>query len=167
MDSTDARLELQKDAGLTTTICDQDHANASLRGWEAYSCGTFTGGCWSLEEALLHINVLEMLAVLYGILCEGRSQGKYHPHQLRQYNSGVLSESHGGTKSQTLIETARQVWEWCLQRNITLSAQYLLGLENVRTDFLSRYLTDRTDWHLNPTIFQCFAVVGCQRWENA
>ena len=38
----------------------------SLRGWGAYSCGTFTGGCWSPEEALLHINVLEMLAVLLG-----------------------------------------------------------------------------------------------------
>ena len=28
--------------------------DASLRGWGAYSCGTFTGGCWSPEEALLH-----------------------------------------------------------------------------------------------------------------
>ena len=59
-----------------------------------------------------------------------------------------------GTKSQILIDTAHCVWEWCLQRNITLSAQYLPGFENVRADFLSQYLTDRTDWHLNPTIFQ-------------
>ena len=32
------------------------------------------------------------------VLCEGRSQGKNHPRQVRQYNSGVLSESQGGYK---------------------------------------------------------------------
>ena len=66
--------------------------NVSLRGWGAYPCVTFSGGCWSQED----------------------------PHHVRQYNSGVLSESHGGTKSKTLIYTARQVGEWCLQPRICL-----------------------------------------------
>ena len=130
--------------------------DASLRGWGAYSCGTFTGGCWSQEEALLHINVLEMLAVLYGIKSFVKGEAKVKTILIKSDNITVVSYLNhmGGTKSQTLIETARQVWEWCLQRNITLSAQYLPRLENVRADFLSRYLTDRTDWHLNPTIVQ-------------
>ena len=83
MDSTNARLEWQKDAGPTTTNCDQDQCIPEGLGsvllWNIY------GRCWSQED----------------------------PHQVRQYNSGALSESHGGTKSQRLIDTARQVGEWC------------------------------------------------------
>ena len=72
----------------------------SLRGWGAYSCVTFTGGCWSPEEALLHINVLEMLAVLYGIksFVKGEAKVKTILIKSENFNSGVLSESHGGYK---------------------------------------------------------------------
>ena len=34
-----------------------------------------------------------------------------------------------------------------------ITAQHLTGLQNVQADFTSRYLTDRTEWILNPWIF--------------
>ena len=85
------------------------------------------------------------------VLCEGRSQGKNHPRQVRQYNSGVLSESQGGYKVSNMDRDGLPGVGMVPSKEHN---QCLPGLENVRADFLSRYLTDRTDWHLNPTIFQ-------------
>lgn len=38
-------------------------------------------------------------------------------------------------------------------------SQHLPGLDNVIADYLSRYLTDRTDWMLDPSIFQCLETI--------
>lgn len=35
-------------------------------------------------------------------------------------------------------EIAKDLWMWCLERNITVKAQYLPGVENVRADMESR-----------------------------
>ena len=39
--------------------------NASTHGWGAFSEGVSTGGRWSPQEAQLHINALELLAVFF------------------------------------------------------------------------------------------------------
>ena len=41
--------------------------DASRAGWGAFCQGEATGGCWSREEQMLHINVLEMLAVFFAL----------------------------------------------------------------------------------------------------
>ena len=46
------------------------------------------------------------------------------------------------------------LWMWCLERDITIKAQYLPGVENVRADSESRVMQDRSDWMLNRQIFQ-------------
>ena len=61
----------------------------------------------------------------------------------------------GGTKSPRLTSQVKDLWEQCLQKQITVTAQHLPCLENVTADYLSRHLTDSTDWMLNPNIFQC------------
>ena len=40
-------------------------ADASSSGWGAFCQGEATGGCWSNKEQSQHINVLEMLAILF------------------------------------------------------------------------------------------------------
>ena len=40
--------------------------DASTHGWGAFSEGVSTGGRWSPQEAQLHINALELLAVFFG-----------------------------------------------------------------------------------------------------
>ena len=98
VDSTDARLEWQKDAGLTTTICDQDRCIpeglGSLLLWNIYRGMLVTGGGPAPHQCPQDASC----SLWDQVICEGRSQGKNHPHQVRQYNSGVLSESHGGYK---------------------------------------------------------------------
>lgn len=60
----------------------------------------------------------------------------------------------GGTVSPKATEIAKQLWMWCLERNIMIRAQYLPGVENVRADRESRVMLDRSDWMLNQHIFQ-------------
>ena len=59
----------------------------------------------------------------------------------------------GGTRSRVLANIAKELWLWCLQKRITLKAQHLPGKENLNADFMSRHLRDRTDWTLNPVLF--------------
>ena len=59
----------------------------------------------------------------------------------------------GGPVSPTATEITKELWLWCLQRNIALKAQYLPGVDNTQADMESRVMRDRSDWMLNPEIF--------------
>ena len=61
----------------------------------------------------------------------------------------------GNAAALLLTAQAIDLWSWCLQRKITVAAQYIPRPENITADYLSRHLRDRTDWVLEPTIFNC------------
>lgn len=48
----------------------------------------------------------------------------------------------------------RKIWEWCLKRNIFVSASFIPGLSNLNADFNSRNFSDSTEWMLKIEIFQ-------------
>lgn len=48
----------------------------------------------------------------------------------------------------------RDLWMWCLERNIHITAVHLPGVINTIANTESRVMRDRTDWKLNPMIFQ-------------
>ena len=59
----------------------------------------------------------------------------------------------GGSKSLPCNDLAKEIWEWCANRNITLSATHLPGKQNVIADKESRKFNDRTEWKLNEQAF--------------
>ena len=59
----------------------------------------------------------------------------------------------GGTVSQNLMAITKDLWLWCLQRDISLIAEHLPGVQNTIADEESRVMKDRTDWKLNPEVF--------------
>ena len=59
----------------------------------------------------------------------------------------------GRTVSTQATRLARELWMWCLKRDILLTAQHLPGKENVIADMESRVMRDRLDWMLNLSIF--------------
>ena len=65
----------------------------------------------------------------------------------------------GGTQSQTLAAYAKQLWLWCLNRGITLSAEYLPREMNVTADFQSRALNGSAEWRLDPSVFQAILQI--------
>jgi len=59
----------------------------------------------------------------------------------------------GGTHSFPLMQEACLLWKWCLERGITLSAEYLPGLENTVADQESRLIQTSAEWKLHPETF--------------
>ena len=60
----------------------------------------------------------------------------------------------GGTHSLECNKIAREIWTWCIQRNIWVTAVSLPGKENVDADRESRTFNDNTEWSLEENIFQ-------------
>ena len=60
----------------------------------------------------------------------------------------------GGMKSKVCDLLAKNIWSWCQDRTIWLSAAHIAGKSNVLADQQSRILhNDRTEWMLRKDIF--------------
>jgi hypothetical protein len=46
-----------------------------------------------------------------------------------------------------------EIWSWCSERDMFLTAQYIPGNENFNADHMSRNFTDLTEWKLKSEIF--------------
>ena len=59
-----------------------------------------------------------------------------------------------GGRTHPLNALARQIWLWCLDRNIYVSAAFVAGNTNVEADELSRKnFQDNLEWSIAPHIF--------------
>ena len=60
----------------------------------------------------------------------------------------------GGTHSRKLCDLALEMWEWCIERRLTVHAEHLPGKFNVIADFESRHPNDSSEWQLSPRVFR-------------
>ena len=129
-------------------------SDASLQGWGA-RCGTqTTRGAWSQRETALHINCLELLAATLAVQSFAKGQSRLNILLRIDNTTAVAYINHlGGTVSRELVNLTKNLWMWCLERNIHITAQHLPGIQNTVADAESRSQTDRTDWKLPPNIF--------------
>ena len=65
----------------------------------------------------------------------------------------ALLNRMGGTHSVRLSDLAVEIWDWCIQRNVTIHTEHSPGVENVRAAWESRHLSDSSDWRLHREIF--------------
>ena len=56
--------------------------------------------------------------------------------------------------SLVLSSLAFDLWQWCLERSITVLAQHLPGCLNITPDYESWANPDYSDWQLDPLVFQ-------------
>ena len=129
--------------------------DASRLGWGAVLPPRRLSGRWSRADSRLHINSLELRAVILAL------QGfedlvKGHAVLVRTDNKTVVAyiNHQGGTHSQSLCRLALDLWEWCLPRGIHLSASHIPGEENLLADFLSRGKFLPSEWMLNVQVFR-------------
>ncbi|KAM4749018.1 stereocilin [Rhinophrynus dorsalis] len=129
-------------------------SDASLLGWGARLGNVATGGKWSQQERDLHINCLELLAGSFALKSLAKDKVQCCI-LLKMDNISAVQYINrlGGTKSKQLAELAKDFWHFCLDRNVTVLAEYLPGLSNVVADWNSRYLSDRSDWMLDREVF--------------
>jgi len=132
-------------------------SDASLTGWGAFlrEENSSTGSLWTLEEAKHHINWLELKAAFLAI--QTFSKRREHIHiQIYMDNKAAIAYLNklGGVGSLSLCELAIEIWEWCVERSITVHAERLPGVLYTRADLASRRWSDSGDWKLCPRIFQ-------------
>lgn len=139
-------------------------SDASLDGWGAYEVNTerSIGGRWTEAEAENHINYLELLAIFYALQAFGSNKNSIHI-SIQSDNTCAVSyiNNMGGMTSLASDLLAKNIWNWCMKRDLFISASYLCGSQNIEADFLSRNFSDTTEWMLRKDIFrklcaQCF-----------
>lgn len=67
----------------------------------------------------------------------------------------------GGMESISMNQLAKEIWQWCIKRDIFVSASFIPGTLNIHADYSSRNFSDSTEWMLKRKIFlrlckQCF-----------
>ena len=130
--------------------------DASNAGWGAHLDKQSTRGVWSQLETHLHINLLEMKAVLLAL--QFFQQNCINNQVLiASDNTSVVAyiNKQGRTKSVELCALMWRILTCCNSRNITLRARHVPGRLNVIADGLSRKnQIQSTEWSLSPQIFK-------------
>ena len=132
----------------------QLQTDASNKGWGAVYGDQQIGGRWNTNEAMDHINILELKAAFFALKSFCSQANKTHV-QIQIDNTTAVSyiNNMGGSKSPVLNTLAIELWEWCIHRNIWVSAVHIAGKLNADADFKSRSFSDKHEWMLNRNVF--------------
>ena len=129
--------------------------DASSQGWGACFQKKSTGGPWSEDKKLLHINVLELKAVYLGL---NTFENDLNPQDvlIRSDNTTTIAYiAHGGgTKSTNCNQIAKDIWSWAEANKCWLMPTFVPGCLNVEADHESRVFSENTEWQLNVNIFR-------------
>lgn len=110
-------------------------SDASLTGWGALCDNQSASGRWSPGELQYHINHLELLAAFHALQCYVSNLKSIHARLALDNSTAVAYiNSMGGPKSPVLDSLSRSIWEWCMSRDIHISAQHIPGKANVKAD---------------------------------
>ena len=108
-----------------------------------------TGGLLSYEEALKHINVLELSAVLFGLKALVAQRG-IHVKILCDNTTEVHTINNIGTSHSPPCNTlVRKIWAVAIRNDLLLSAAHLPGRFNDEADEETRKNESRLEWMLN------------------
>ena len=129
--------------------------DASNVGWGATCQGTTTQGQWRQAERPLHINEKELLAASLAIKAFTKGKEIDHVH-LKTDNTTTVSQimKMGSTRSRSLFNLTADLWKYCLDNQIMLTAEHLPGTLNIMADRESRIFNDSSNWKLNKEVFQ-------------
>ena len=110
-------------------------------------------GRWSPQKEL-HINSLELLAGSLVVKTFAKGVAKVHILLLMDSVSAVsYINKLGGTNSLVLNSLAYNLWTWCLNNQVSLTAQHIPEITNTQAGWESRVFQDSSDWKLNPQMF--------------
>ena len=133
----------------------QIFTDASKEGWGAHLGDSITSGVWSVPESHLHINFLELRAVLLAL--------KRFQHLVQEKvvliatdNTTVVAyiNKEGGMRSGSLCALLWRLLSWCNLQQVVLKARHIPGRLNVIADKLSRQgQIIQTEWSLHQEVF--------------
>ena len=125
-------------------------------GWGASLSGTLPiGGTWTDDQLHLHINVKEMLAILYAVRSFVDHLRGHHVRVLCDNTTAVqVLNKMGTTRSPQCNDMAKQIWSFCQDHSIFITCTHIPGVENVVADMESRREYKQGEWMLNTDIFR-------------
>ena len=110
----------------------------------------------ALSEKKDHINILGLRAAKYAILSFTRLYPTAKKINIKMHNIVALSYlvKMEGTQTQFLIQISKEIWEYLLDKGITITAEYLPGASNKEAYMQSRTVKGSSKWKLNLVVFQ-------------
>ena len=143
-------------------------SDASLQGRGAACQGQATGGPCTAEEQKHHINILELKAAKLAILTFIRMHPEVKSIHLRMDNIVGLSYivKMGETHNKVLSDIRKEIWDFLLLKEITITVEYLPGVLNQEADFQSRSLKDSSEWKLKSQIFEALCSLRGANFET-
>ena len=128
--------------------------DASLLGWGCKFDDKYTGGRWNETESSNHINFLELLSIFLSLKSFFDNKNSLHIG-IKSDNITAVTyiNDMGGMASPLLDKLSSDIWSWCFERQLFITAQYIPGSENFEADHMSRNFSDSTEWKLKEEIF--------------
>ena len=115
---------------------------------------TRTGGSWSLDETSNHINYLEILAVFLALKSFTPHVTGKHVKVMIDNMTAISDINHmGASKCKDRNQLVKDLWLWCIEHNVWLTAVHIPDAENIDADQQSRILNTSTEWTLKKSIF--------------
>ena len=131
-------------------------SDASKAGWGACCQNPTANARWSPLEAKDHINVLELKAAFLAT----KTFLKHHSNIrvcLRMDNTTALAHvnNKGGTRSPQLVSFTLELWQWCLQKSILITAKHSANSTMQQTESQESFY-DSSEWQIDPKLIQPF-----------
>lgn len=128
--------------------------DASKLGWGGHLGCQTTSGIWSRTEKELHINILELKAILLAMQAFAHELEGRHIKVFCDNTTAInYVNEMGGTKSKSCNYISSQIWDWCLGHKSWITCSHIPGKDNTMADLASRVINDRHEWKLDPNIF--------------
>ena len=130
-------------------------SDASGKGWGRIFDNRHTArGQWGSDEQENHINVQELQAAQLMLQTYCNDMSDVHIRLKMDNTTAVACINKMSSTRPDLMELTKHVWLWAINRNITLSAEYLPGVYNTTADRESRTVDSLdTEWMLKELIY--------------
>ena len=139
----------------TISVGDIDHeifTDASQIGWGARMGKRKAGGHWAATE-MAHINELELKASFLAVKAFFKNSNDIHVKVRSDNSTTVACINKAGSTKPALMSLTHEFLTWTSERNITVSAVHIPGVDNIDADKESRKTNTDTEWMLKPHIF--------------
>ncbi len=114
-----------------------------------------TRGFWSEDERKLHINTLELKAILNSIMSIFRDQRNISILARVDSTTAIAYvNKFGGCRSLVNLSVAKSIWKWCEEKEIFIYCTYINTKLNIYADKASREVVDKTDFSLDTNSFK-------------
>ena len=132
-------IEVIQDAANDILVSEPEEiviSDASNIAWGCEFQETRTGGAWLPAKSQFHISYLELKAASFALQCFLTQIGGINAVRLRIDSSTAVAviNNMGTSHSHSCNSPAFTIWEWCIKRQIWLSAAHIPGKENTTAD---------------------------------